>query len=279
MTTGWFADLSDRRFVLVRGPDAIPWLNDLLTAEMTGMAAGQGRRTLLLTPTGRIRADLWATPLEDGVLLVQDPAQPDPIDRLLDRYVLSSEVTLDDRSGSLLLAAFPDGTAPAVPGVAEVRPSSLGPGVDVLGPTARAEELTSAAEGMGLRAAHAEELEAWRIRRGIPRFPVDLTTDSLPHEVPLDEAIAFDKGCYLGQEAVAKVRNLGHPPYVLRAVRIEGPATAGDEVHAEGERAGTVTSAVSADGATEAIIRIRWASRDRPLATASGAIVTPSAAS
>jgi folate-binding protein YgfZ len=103
---------------------------------------------------------------------------------------------------------------------------------------------------------------------------VDLTTDSLPHEAPLDEAIAFDKGCYLGQEAVAKVRNLGHPPYVLLPVRIDGPAAPGDEVHADGDRAGTVTSAAPEEDGTAAIIRIRWASRDRSLATASGAAIS-----
>ena len=266
----WFADLSDRRFAVVRGDDAEGWLNDLLTADMTGLVPGEARRTLLLTATGRIRADLAATSFEGSILLIQDPTQPDAIDRLLDPYVLSSDVTLEDRSDALALFGFST-PAPAVHGAVILRPSTIGAGEDLLASAGRADDIRAAAADAGFAAIDPAGLDAVRIRRGVPRFPIDLTGDSLPHEVPLDAAIDFGKGCYLGQEAVAKVRNLGHPPFVLLAAEVDGLARAGDDVVSNGQPAGTVTSAIRTEAGTAAIVRVRWASREGPLSLADGA--------
>src|SRR4029450_6543458 len=81
---------------------------------------------------------------------------------------------------------------------------------------------------------------------------------SLPAEAGLDDAIDYGKGCFLGQEAVAKVRNLGHPARVLRHVRVPGSATAGDPIFADGAAVGELTSATHEDGSTVAIARVRW---------------------
>ncbi len=83
-----------------------------------------------------------------------------------------------------------------------------------------------------------EALEAWRIRHGLARFPVDLDADSLPAEAGLDVEPVIDrtKGCYLGQESVARVRNLGHPPRVVLGVRAETPLRPGAPVRSNGAR-------------------------------------------
>ncbi len=264
-----FADLSAWRKVHVRGADARGWLNDLLTADVASVAPGEAVRTLLLTATGRLRADVVATPVDDGVLLLQDPRQPEAVDALLARYVLSSHVSLEERPDELTLVAFPGGDVPSVGGTSAIRPSVLGTGADLLGPADRVAAIRSSASSWV--EAGADDLERWRIERGVPRFPVDLTPDSLPHEVPLDEAIDFDKGCYLGQEAVAKVRNLGHPPFVILAADADGPAIPGDAVRADGETVGTVTSATALPGGrTATIVRVRWAARGRPLTVGDG---------
>jgi tRNA-modifying protein YgfZ len=273
-----FADLSSWRKVAVTGPDAAGWLNDLISADIAGLEPGSATRSLLLSPTGRIRADFTATPLREGFLLVQDLEQPAPIDELLAPYVLSSEVELSDRTADYSLFACPG--IERVPDVAmdRWRPSALGPGTDLLveANAPPADAAVDALRAAGLEPAGLEDLEAWRVESGIPRFGVDLLEDSLPHEAGLDDSIGYHKGCFLGQEAVAKVRNLGHPPRVLRAATTEGTVGAGDAVMADGRPVGVVTSATPGpDGGTAAIVRIPWNARTARLATPDGTPIRP----
>jgi tRNA-modifying protein YgfZ len=255
-------DLSTWRKVLVRGADAAAWLNDLLTAELEGIRSGEGRRSLLLSPTGRIRADLTVTPHDDGLLLLQDPIQASPIDGALTPYVLSSDVSLEDVSDRLGLLALPDGAAPE--GSWAFRPSPLGTGRGLLFPRDVPPKVS------GLEPADPQDLEAFRIERGVPRFGVDLAEDSLPHEAPLDEAIAHGKGCFLGQEAVAKVRNLGHPPFVVLSLDAPTEVSAGDRLMAGDREVGRITSATRSDGGAAALGRVRWTARDAELSTGEG---------
>src|SRR5262245_43989033 len=87
------APLPGWRTISVEGGDAWRWLQDLVTAGLADLDHGQSRRSLLLTPTGRIRADFHVARLDQGFLLLQDPEQT-PIDALLEPYVLSSDVAL-----------------------------------------------------------------------------------------------------------------------------------------------------------------------------------------
>jgi hypothetical protein len=263
-------DLSDWWKVKAGGTEAHGWLNDLLSVELEGIAAGEARRSLLLTPTGRIRAAVTITPFEDGYLLVQDFTQPARIVSLLEPYVLSSDVRLSDLTEELGLLAFPGGRAPEAAGAGRHSPSALGPGEDAV------IERGAAPGAVGLVRAGPEDVETWRVRRGVARFGVDLTDGSLPQEVELGDAIAYGKGCFLGQEAVAKVRNLGHPPFVLLAARTDGSVAAGEAVLGEEQEAGAVTSAApDASGGTALIARVRWALKDSLLRTASGAELRP----
>jgi tRNA-modifying protein YgfZ len=265
-----FADLSSWRKIRVLGGDSRRWLNDLLTADIAELPPGSATRSLLLSPTGRIQADLTIAALDQAFLLVQDPSQPVAIDDLLARYVLSSDVRLEDQTGSLALLAFPRGRPPEVDGAEPYRPSALGTGGDLVASSAARDALRRAAEPR--IEAGPGTLEVWRVRAGVARFPVDLGRDSLPHEAALDPFIGYDKGCFLGQEAVAKVRNLGHPPFVLLAARTAGPVEAGAAIRDEaGETVGSVTSAALQPGGGSAVIaRVRWAAREGVLATTSG---------
>ena len=132
----------------VRGADAEGWLNDLVTASIDRLAEGEALRSFLLSPTGRIRADVYVLPARagEGFLLLQGPGQPDAIADLLAPYVLSSEVEL----------------APSDPSGLDLGPRP-GP-VWTAGWEADAGSVT----------AGPEALESWRIRHGLARFPVDL---------------------------------------------------------------------------------------------------------
>ena len=264
-------DLSEWRKVRATGSEAEAWLNDLLSAELSGLAVGATRRSLLLSPTGRIRADVTVAATDAGTMLLQDPIQPRAIDRLLDPYVLSSDVELSDVTDEFTLIAVPGAEEdPAgIPGAQPLRPSCLGAGIDLLAPIDRSSEVRRALSN--LVEAGPAAVEAWRIERGAGRFGIDLGDASLPQEAGLDGAVAYQKGCFLGQEAVARIRNLGHPPFVTLAALGGGPISAGERVLAGDDDVGIVTSAVTLDdGRAAAIVRVRWAARDRKLRTEAG---------
>ncbi|HEX5948074.1 MAG TPA: hypothetical protein VFZ45_00765 [Actinomycetota bacterium] len=269
-----YADLSGWRKVLVSGEDARSWLNDLLSADLADLPDGSTRRSLLLSPTGRIRADVTVAATGRGLALFQDPIQPDAVDRLLAPYVLSSDVELIDATEELALVAVPEPGTPPTTDAEMLRPSCLGPGTDLLAAADRLPEVREAV--IDLTPVDPEALDAWRIERGVARFGVDLRDASLPHEAGLDHAVAYAKGCFLGQEAVARVRNLGHPPFVVLAVDGEGPVAVGQAITTDGEAVGSVTSAAPVDGGrTAAIVRVRWAARDAALRTEGGGILRP----
>lgn len=271
-----YVERVDLTTTVVSGADARSWLHDLVTADVDSLGRFQTRPSLLLTPTGRIRATFILFGLGGpDVLLVQPADQPAQVSDLLSPYVLSSDVALEP--SPLRVVSLP--AARAAPSwVAEAwRPGVLGNGLDLLIGSLK-DDLADARRHLveeGLTAAAPGALEALRIRRGIPRFPVDLDEDSLPAEADLEPAFDFTKGCFLGQESVAKVRNLGHPPRLALALRAEAPVSAGEAVLAGDEPVGVVTSATPIAEGTALLARVRWAARGSDLVAASGSALAP----
>lgn len=268
-----FAELSTWRAMAVRGDDAGAWLHDLVTADVEGLEPGQSRRSLLLTPTGRIRADFHIARTDDGFLLLQASDQTEAVDTILAPYVLSSDVELEDRTERSAVVAVVGGGGAAEDGDdgLVVSPSVLGAGFDlVLPPGAPVRRLRERMQEQGLVEVNPEDIETWRIRRGIARMGADFGPDALPAEAGLEGTIDLTKGCFLGQESVAKVRNLGHPPRVLRLVRSGAAIRSGAPVLARGVTVGEVTSAAERNGETDAIVRIRWDAASEPLSTEAG---------
>src|SRR4029078_7034789 len=185
-----FVDLSDYRKVRVHGEDAIAWLHDLLTADIAGLSPAASRRSLLLTPTGRIRADVQVLRRDDDVVFTQAPDQPDHIGLLLGPYVLSSAVSLEDATVDLALFAVPDAAAATI-GLPGFEPSSLGPALDLVAapgkPAWRAHDaldlvsaqvkpawrVQDARVKAALIEASSPSAEAWRIIHGIARMGPD----------------------------------------------------------------------------------------------------------
>ena len=268
-------DLSSWRKTAVFGVDAFRWLNDLVSADLKGLGSGESRRSLLLSPTGRIRAVFSVVVYREGFLLLQDPAQPRPIDEVLNRYVLSSDVVLEDQTGDLALFAVPERSERLeIGGVDLFAPSGLGPGIDAICPMDRHDDVVAALTKT-FQSARMEDIEAWRAFRGIPRFGVDATEDDLPQEGGLEEAVSFEKGCYLGQEAVAKVRNLGHPRRLVLHLEAETRVAVGESVCVEATRVGQVTSAAEAAKGTRVLVKVRWDAKAGPFVTPGGAQLAP----
>jgi hypothetical protein len=230
------------------GTDAQRWLGDLVTADVASLRTGSSVRSLLLTPTGRIRADMWIARIDDETFLVlQANDQAESVIDLLRPYVLSSAVTLRDATGTLSAAFLP----------------------------ARQEIVTHLGGGAPTP-VNDRAYELWRIAHGDPRMGVDFDAGSLPAESGLERLIDMTKGCFLGQESVAKIRNLGHPPTVLRHLRTEAGVEPGDEVHAPNGVVGRVTSAAPArPGGTVALVRVAWKAADVALSTGDGVPLIP----
>jgi folate-binding protein YgfZ len=266
-----FVDLSRWRKVRVSGSDARSWLNDLLTAEIGSLAPGHARRALLLTPTGRIRADVQVSARDDDLLLLQAADQPDHIGLLLNPFTLSSAVLLEDATTELSLFAVP-GAAASLVGHPGSIPSVLGPGIDVVvGAGKPSWRVIDAFTQAGLVEAGTDAVEAWRIERGVPRMGPDFDQGSLPSEADLDDTIDSEKGCFLGQESVARIRARGHPPRVLRHVRSEGQIEAGAPILSGSDVVGSITSATVDDaGDATALARVRWEAAEGPLSLADG---------
>lgn len=274
-----FADLSAWRKVRVTGSDARGWLNDLVTCDVETLEPGVSRRSLLLSAMGRIRADLHVAADDDGFLLLQAADQPDHVGLLLGPYVLSSDVSLHDSTAELSLFAVPGAAAELVARTG-LSPSVLGPGLDLVTPMGRATwRVEDGLVNHDLVEVGQAALEVRRIRAGEPRMGLDFGQDALPAEVGLTWAIDMAKGCFLGQESVARVRNLGHPPRVLRQVRSAGAIAPGTEVLGEGRTVGEITSAAVEPGdgrmGAIAIARVRWEAAASALTTPDGLELVP----
>jgi tRNA-modifying protein YgfZ len=265
-----FADLSSWRKIEVSGADAGQWLDDLVTADLSGLAPGRASRALFLTPTGGIRASFTVAASGGELLLIQDPTQPSSIERLLEPYVLSSDVKLEDRTNDMVIFSFPGRLeAPDLPGTAQSVTSCLGAGVDRLGAARDHDYLLDALTKTYVHAAE-EDVEGWRIATGIPRFGIDALEGDLPQESGLSDAVSRVKGCFPGQEAVAKVDSLGHPRRLVLALEAEGPAAPGDSVMLDGSEVGQITSAAGFGALTYVLARLRWEARDADLRTRAG---------
>jgi folate-binding protein YgfZ len=184
--------------------------------------------------------------------------------------VLSSDVNLEDRTSELAVFAFPGRLdAPGLAGTIHWAPSCLGTGVDVVAAGEGRDVLLRSLSQLYTHAGN-EELEAWRVAAGIPRFGVDALEGDLPQEAGLSSSVSRTKGCFPGQEAVAKVDSLGHPRRVVLPLEADGPASPGDPVMLDGSEVGEVTSAAVSGSRTLVLARLRWEARGSRLQTGLG---------
>jgi folate-binding protein YgfZ len=268
-----FVELEDAHVARVAGGDARAWLQDLVTTDVESLRAGDARPSLLLTPTGRIRGQFQVACVADQVFeLIQREPFETPVASTLAPYVLSSDVELASTSVCVVAVPGVDATDPRiVTAQVVVAPSILGGGCDLLVERENVATVRKELTAAGLESVTQDAGEARRIRRGEPRFGFDLDAESLPAEANLDGPPVTDrtKGCFLGQESIAKIANLGHPTRAVLRIRSERVLEAGEPLIAAGEPVGAVTSADGGLG----LARIAWKARDLPLETSAGSRV------
>lgn len=224
--------------IWVDGPDALSFLHGLLSQDISSMADGEARDALLLDKTGHIRVDLRVIRTEsESFTLLTEADSGERLQALLDEYHFSEDVEILGPE-PVDVVTFLDRTDPFVTGADIVIPSRLPAAVDAVGDGA------SIVDANPTTPADDTEVEARRIAAGVPRFGVDMTERTLVHEAGLQRrSVSFDKGCYLGQETVARVEYRGGVNKRLVGLRLPGPVPVGATV-TNGEKAvGTVTSA------------------------------------
>jgi folate-binding protein YgfZ len=255
-------DLSHRGVVTVTGPDRLSWLNTLSSQQVTGLGPGESSELLLLSVQGRIEFD--ARVVDDGgtTWLIVEGAEAAPLAEFLNRMKFMLRVEVADVSTDWAVV----GSTKAIPEwsgllawqdpwphvsaggfsyatVTEANhPGLERPWFEYLVPAAALEETVAGRPLAGTLAAEALRVAAWR-----PRIGAETDDKTIPHELDLlRTAVHLAKGCYKGQETIARVHNLGHPPRRLVFLQLDGsqhtlPA-AGSPVLVGDRKVGTVTS-------------------------------------
>jgi folate-binding protein YgfZ len=236
--------------IAVEGPDRIAFLQGQLTQDVRGLESGQSRPMAGLTPKGRLLYFGRLAALADRLLLLVAPAERAAIVRHLGKYAVFQKVSVSDASHEFVLLGLygpaagrfprPEG-ALALPADGEFAAGLLAPSGSRL-------ELEGVLERAGSVAVSEESAQILRVEAGRPRFGGDADQDNLPDEVGLQSAISTTKGCYVGQEIVARLRTYGRVNRRLVGFRFpEEPVPAGTvfcDSEKENLELGRVTSAV-----------------------------------
>jgi len=245
-------DRSNRGVLKITGQDRLGWLHSLSTQHLEGLAPGQSAQALVLSPTGHVEHHLTLTDDGTSVWLHVEPGTAAALAAFLDsmRFMLRVEAADVSEDYAVLTVMGPAGgdIAAGLDGVA----ARIDPGPFGIIDLVVARDLLAGAAGelvrRGSRPAGMWAFEALRIAARVPRLGLDTDHRTIPHEVGwIETAVHLNKGCYRGQETVARVHNLGHPPRRLVFLDLDGSADRlpahGDPVELDGTAVGFLGSA------------------------------------
>jgi len=273
-------DLSFRSRLCLTGADRQKFLNGQVTNNVKDLKVGEGCYAALVNAKGRMQSDLNLYVLEDEILLDVEPGYGAAVTQRLEKYIIADDVQVVDAAPHYGLLSVQGPKAIEV-----VRQLDLGVeaptklmsfvsrkdsrsgeiylmklarngtgGFDLFVPAAAlgavAEKLVNAAKANGGRACGWQALETARIEAGVPRFGVDMDEGNLPPETGIeDRAISYTKGCYIGQEVIARIRTYGQVAKTLRGLRLADSIKVlpqkGDKLYRGDKEVGYVTSALA----------------------------------
>lgn len=244
-------DLSFRSRICLTGADRVRFLNGQVTNNVKDLRAGQGCYAALVTAKGKLQSDLNIYSLPNELLLDFEPSLTESIAQRLDKYIIADDVQVVDAGPpyGLLTVQGPKSEAavrslglatdlPAKPfNFITINDVTLGEiylmnqprlgtsGFDLFVPVASLgavmDKLIAAVKQIGGRACGWQALEMARIEAGIPRFGADMDETNLAPETDIESrAISYSKGCYIGQEVIARIRTYGQVAKALRGLRL-----------------------------------------------------------
>jgi folate-binding protein YgfZ len=235
---------TDRGVLAVSGADRVSWLQGLLTNDIELLAEGESRYAAYLTPQGRMITDMNVVSRDERLLLDVPAALAAGLRARLDQLIFSEDAQVADESGTLpvwtvITTGFTDVIAESLP-----------------------------AEFAALPEIDLDTFEVIRIERGVPKFLVDMTEDTIPLEAGIeDRAISFTKGCYVGQEVIVRVTVRGGGRVAKRLVRWHADAAAavvpmaGARIVSADRDVGRVTSAAFSPSLTR-VVGLGYVHRD-----------------
>jgi len=267
-----------RDVVRVSGPDAITYLQGQLSHDVADLAPGEVGWTFVLQPAGKV--DAWARLVrtaDDEVMLDVDGGYGEALVGRLRRFLLRTKADVDPVGWRVVALRGPGAEAAARDAtVVDLRVPAEWPGVegfDLVGPDVEVPA--------GVPVAGVDAYEALRIRSGIPAMGAELTDATIPAEVGqriVDASVSFTKGCFTGQELVARIDSRGgHVPRHLRGLVVPSaaPPERGTPVVVDGAEVGTVTSSAPAPGGgSVALAFVKRAVEPPAEATVAGAAAT-----
>jgi folate-binding protein YgfZ len=245
-------DRSERAKLELRGGEAAEFLQGQLTNDVESLAPGEGCYAALLNHKGKIRTDLRVLRGEDWFWLDAEPIGLRPLTHTIDTYSLGREVRSEDLSAERAILSL---VGPGARDVLDASPPerehafvegehglyvATDLGVDVI---CAADDADAVRAALGVEAVSEEAAECLRIESGRPRLGLDMDGDTIPQEAGLNErAVDFEKGCYVGQETVARLHYRGKPNRHLRGLKLSGPASTGDPIALGERQVGTLGS-------------------------------------
>lgn len=246
-SAGWL-DRSERGKLALTGADTKAFLQGQVSNDVVALTSGNGCYAALLTPKGKMLGDLRILDTGDELLLDTERVALQELFNTIRRFSLGYDVQLHKRTvqAGLVSLLGPDSdqiAAAATPPAAEhahlaatidgidVRAVRTDVGIDLICGSDQTAGLTRALHARGAEPISDATAECIRIERGRPRYGIDLDDSVIPQEAGLNErAVSFQKGCYVGQETVARLFYRGKPNRQLRGLRLRGPAPVGSEI-------------------------------------------------
>ena len=244
-------DRSERAKMLLTGAGAPEFLQGQVTNDVEGLAPGEGCYAAFLNPKGKLRADVRVLALDEGLWLDAEGYAKQVVDWVIDSYSVGLDVRREDLTDSRSILSLvgpaarrPLDVAPPETEHAHVRGEhglyvATDLGVDVITEDADAVRAAFAVDDVPF-----EVTEVLRVESGRPRMGLDMDNATIPEEAGLNErAVSFTKGCYVGQETVARLHYRGKPNRHLRGLALTESADRGDRiVLASGKEVGSVGS-------------------------------------
>jgi len=271
-------DRSDRGKLALTGSGAAEFLNGQVTNDVLSLSPGEGCYAAFLTHKGKMLGDLRILATESELLLDTERVALQPLFDMIRRFKIGYDVELHKRTLERGLISLIGPTARAViaaaievaPGSADADGSGLPEpsehshltaqiagakallistaapeGMDVLCDSSDTERVIEALLSAGAERVEQDAVEVVRVEAGTPRYGTDLDDSVIPEEAGLNErAVSFTKGCYVGQETVARLHYKGKPNRHLRGLRLSAPLDPGAELRLDGRLVGHLTSSV-----------------------------------
>jgi folate-binding protein YgfZ len=252
-------DRSDRGKLLFSGQEAAEYLQGQLTNDVEALGVGEGQYAALLDRKGHMQADMRVLRLGPEELWIDtEPEALEAARRHLEMYKIGREVELADlteeraiigligpRSAEIAGTAALPGHASEDTAIAGVECLAVGTveGIDLIAAAAERNRLREALLEAGAVEVSPEAVEILRIEAGIPRFGAEMGAETMPAEAGIVErAVSFTKGCYIGQETVARLHYKGRPNRHLRGLRLSAPVEPGTALRLGEREVGRVAS-------------------------------------